>query len=435
VTREVQVVDQDAPVLTLVGDETVTVEARAGCPGSAAAAPTLCYDEARDGGARCVDWHEGALTPRLSGNTVNMAKPGDYVVQYDCKDSQNNQAAPAVYRTITVQDTTCPTITINGASELTVEAGFKYTDAHATASDSLDGDIAPSKIWTDGDTVDVSLAFQSRRSCKEIKESYAAAPTGQYWVTVWSGAKFQRKRVWCDMHTKLEGSATGFTYLKCDSCDKVEPYGSEQGSCSALGMEMASFHSSAVLENAARAHYGEAYFPQAGSKSDSYLCAINDLHRPSPGFRTTEEVDSGAAKGVYIIVYHVSDAAGNTESSCDGSTAPRRTVTVQDTLPPVISLKWANKIVHVSAHADNNPAGISDQFESANIFLQGETMLDSAGNEHTVTGVAGAANLMAEAHRAGTNGWVLAGVVSAVAGVALLVLGHRKTPAEALPEV
>ena len=45
-------------------------------------------------------------------------------------------------RTVTVQDTLAPVITLSGSDSETVEAGFPYTDAGATAGDSLDGDVS-----------------------------------------------------------------------------------------------------------------------------------------------------------------------------------------------------------------------------------------------------------------------------------------------------
>ena len=54
-------------------------------------------------------------------------------------------------------DTTAPVITVIGDDPATVELGAAYTDAGATASDNIDGDITASIIVA-GDTVDVNTA-------------------------------------------------------------------------------------------------------------------------------------------------------------------------------------------------------------------------------------------------------------------------------------
>ena len=77
-------------------------------------------------------------------------------------------------------------------TELTFTALFKDTD-------DLDGDIT-SKVWKDGDTVTTSGAFYSRRSCREIKSQYAAAQSGEYYITTYIAASqsFQRTLVHCE---------------------------------------------------------------------------------------------------------------------------------------------------------------------------------------------------------------------------------------------
>ena len=45
-------------------------------------------------------------------------------------------------RTVIVEDTSLPVITLTGSASVTIEAGAEYTDAGATAFDTLDGAIA-----------------------------------------------------------------------------------------------------------------------------------------------------------------------------------------------------------------------------------------------------------------------------------------------------
>ena len=58
--------------------------------------------------------------------------PGTYVLTYDITDACWERAADQVTRTVTVQDTTKPVITLTGDAAVTHEAATSYTDAGAT---------------------------------------------------------------------------------------------------------------------------------------------------------------------------------------------------------------------------------------------------------------------------------------------------------------
>lgn len=133
-------VDVTKPVLTLVGSSIVSVSA-----GST-------YT---DSGVSASDNLDAAIASRVSvTNTVNTAKVGTYTVTYNVSDEAGNAATP-VTRTVQVVDSTKPIITIIGNNPLTVDKYSTYTDAGATASDSVDGDIT-SKI-TAVSTVNTSI--------------------------------------------------------------------------------------------------------------------------------------------------------------------------------------------------------------------------------------------------------------------------------------
>ena len=66
--------------------------------------------------------------------------PGEYTVTYDVSDSTGN-AATQVSRSVVVEDTLPPSITLLGSSSVTIECGDGYTDAGATATDQCDGEL------------------------------------------------------------------------------------------------------------------------------------------------------------------------------------------------------------------------------------------------------------------------------------------------------
>ena len=125
VTRTVIVEDTLLPVITLTGSASVTIEA-----GS----------QYQDAGATASDTLDGAIAVEVD-NKVNTQVPGSYVVTYTATDAAGN-AAVEVTRTVIVEDTLLPVITLTGSASVTIEAGTEYTDAGATASDTLDGAIA-----------------------------------------------------------------------------------------------------------------------------------------------------------------------------------------------------------------------------------------------------------------------------------------------------
>ena len=118
-------VDTTAPLITLVGDAEVAHEA-----GS----------EYADAGATVSDNLDTDLEATVV-NPVDKDKLDKYTVTYNVTDSNGNQATE-VTRKVTMVDTTGPVITLKGESEVTIEVGSEYTDAGATATDIVDGDLS-----------------------------------------------------------------------------------------------------------------------------------------------------------------------------------------------------------------------------------------------------------------------------------------------------
>jgi hypothetical protein len=427
--RKFSVIDNSQPVITITGDALETYEA----------SRDVTYT---DDGATCADYVDGVLSSsvEVSGQVVNMRIPGTYVIRYDCQDLAGNQAVPE-NRTVYVQDTTCPVVTMLGVSPLYIEAGFNYVDAGATATDDLDGDIT-SSITTDGDTVNTASAFYSRRSCREIKSAYSAAGDGVYQITTYVAAtsQFTRVTVWCDMT-----SGVGNTYYAVVCGTRVEPYSTAvQGDCANVGLNMAIFDTSSAQYTAAYNHFHEAglpahsmYFPSAGATTDNYLCSTNDAtaadlstvnHNGAIADQVTwqqqtntisHDAISRAEAGLYVIFYHVVDNANNDECATH-----KRTVVVRDTLPPVITLHLKKQLIHVSAHdqtgvnGEANPAGSAAA--GGNPFLL---------NTYEGATAPGNSFMAEQAQTSSVNGWVIGAVASAVSGLALLANTLRKTDA------
>ena len=128
VARTVNVVDQTAPTITILGDNPATIEA-----GSS-------YTDA---GATATDNYNNDVTADITvTSTVDTNTIGSYTVTYSVSDASGNQATAV--RSVIVEDSTPPSITLLGSTPVSVEAGSSYSDAGATATDSYDGDLTSS---------------------------------------------------------------------------------------------------------------------------------------------------------------------------------------------------------------------------------------------------------------------------------------------------
>jgi hypothetical protein len=128
VTRTILVEDDlTLPVLTLNGDAEIAYEI-----GTAFTDP----------GATVADRRGNALdaTKIIVTGQVNTGATGEYVLSYDFTDDKGAKAA-TIKRMVTIADTLPPVITLNGETEVRIIAGTEYTDAGATVTDNLDGDI------------------------------------------------------------------------------------------------------------------------------------------------------------------------------------------------------------------------------------------------------------------------------------------------------
>jgi hypothetical protein len=134
VTRTVNVVTNNAPVITLVGDATVNV------------VQGTMYTDA---GATATDAEDGDLTDSIvvGGDVVDTNTIGTYVITYDVSDSNGNAAAQ-VSRTVNVTADTAPVITLVGSGSITLTVGDAYNEQGATATDAEDGDISADIVIT-----------------------------------------------------------------------------------------------------------------------------------------------------------------------------------------------------------------------------------------------------------------------------------------------
>merc|ERR1711871_1010468 len=137
--RQIENVDHTHPIIQILGSDLMTLEA-------------THQGNYVDDGAVCYDQVDGVISQNVevSGDVVNLAKVGTYVITYNCKDSAGN-VAPTESRTVQVQQTECPKCTMSLCTSgsdhsqnnctFDHEASFDYTDAGASCSDEIDGNV------------------------------------------------------------------------------------------------------------------------------------------------------------------------------------------------------------------------------------------------------------------------------------------------------
>ncbi len=117
-TRKIKLVDNEKPIITLTGNENVTI------------CPQVQYQEE---GYKAIDNYDGDIT-----NKVKITKK-DNLITYSVKDTSNNETK--ITRTITSEDKSLPTITLKGSTNQTIYLGNTWKEPGYTAYDNCDNDI------------------------------------------------------------------------------------------------------------------------------------------------------------------------------------------------------------------------------------------------------------------------------------------------------
>jgi hypothetical protein len=294
VSRTVIVADTTAPVITLTGAVTVNVEQGASYT---------------DAGATASDDLDGNVTAGIavSGDTVDPNTAGTYIIRYDVTDAAGNNATQVI-RTVTVADTTAPSISLTGTSTINHEQGTAFTDLGATATDSVDGTVS---VTVGGDTVDPNIA-------------------GTYVITYDA--------------TDIAGNNAAQLTRTVVVADTTAPAITLNGA-STVNVEQ-----------------GSSYSELGASASDIVDGAV--------AVTIGGDTVNPAASGTYIVTYDAIDAAGNTAQDT-------RTVIVADTTPPTLTLLGAatvNLEQQVDTYSDAG-ATASDNIDgdiSINISVSGD---------------------------------------------------------------
>jgi hypothetical protein len=359
-------------------------------------------------------------------------------------------------------------------------------NSYSTATDCID--IRDQKI-IDGSTATNGQYYVTRKSAKEGPNAYELRGDGTNGNAVthnYAHYEYQRVLVTCNF-----GSAVPLTWKDIDgrvphtNIEAISAYGSEDGECNFYGMKMASKTQAEEIQNTGDSQITFSY----DSVTDEYVCVPTTGAEAITSSEITSDIDpvlhcsssstdcntdtsashfnmvhnslqNGKAQpGKYIITYSAHDAHWNTTYGQNSITNyARRTVTVVDTLPPVITLKLDSAVIQVSDYKQHpsqstpsqseikNPAGSALNIVNptptqthasmyGNPFLEGEEVKygysydgDADKDDSQYTG-----NFMAEEQASASNAWVIGAVASAVTGVALLGYSAKKQTVTSVP--
>jgi hypothetical protein len=257
-TRLITVQDRTPPILSVAPFSNVTLECGAVFEDKPVTITDSCYTT-------------GPFTTPVPSKTVNMKLIGGQTVTYTAKDPANNTGASGA-RTFTIQDTLQPTLTLLGASPMTVECGDPFTNPGATANDQCQGDLTSIIVKTGSVNPNVLGPYTLGYSVTDGRP--AGTVTANRPVTVQDTLK---------PVVTMNGSAT--VAVECGD---------------------------------------PAYADQGASATDKCAGPLPVVANPVVNPKNT---------GTYNVTYSATDPSGNT-----GTSAGSRTVTVQDTLPPVLNL-------------------------------------------------------------------------------------------------
>merc|ERR1711871_724090 len=272
----------------------------------------------------------------------------EYSIEYTCFDGtrgdERRRRAVKVCRKILQVDATKPIIQILGSDRMTLEATHtgNYVDDGAACYDQVDGVISQN-VEVSGDVVNLSKVgtYTVTYNCKDAAGN-AAIPLDRTVV------------------------------VRQTSCPRCTIHG-------ALSL----------------VHEASFSYVDAGASCSDEVDGVVQT-------RVTNPVNVEVT-GTYVVTYRAVNSAGlyNNEQTCDdGPNQYKRTVTVKDTLKPVVEVKFKHTVVGRSAATD-------------------KAVHNNAANP------AGDHVFMAEA-QATSSAWVFGAAASAIAGLALLVASKRQ---------
>ena len=338
VSRTVIVEDTTPPTLSLTGDTSVTISVG-----------TTYNDE----GATCEDTVDGTIIPTVVSNTVDTTQVGNYAVTYSCTDAANNSATQ-VSRTVIVEDTTPPTLSLTGDTSVTISVGTTYNDEGATCEDTVDGTIIPTVVSNTVDTTQVgnyavtySCTDAANNSATQVSRTVIVEDTtpptlsltGDTSVTISVGTTYNDEGATCEdtvdgtiiptvVSNTVDTTQVG-NYAVTYSCTDAANNSATQVSRTVIVEDTTPPELTLTGSSSVTIEAGDSYSDDGAECTDT----VDGTITPT---KTFDDVDTSQV-GSYTVTYSCADAATNTVTVS-------RTVIVEDTTPPELTLTGSSSV-------------------------------------------------------------------------------------------
>ena len=316
-SRVVIVRDTIAPVLSLIGSNPYIVERGTTYNDPGATADT-------------------GETVAVNTSQLNMSIIGNYIVYYSATDAAGNTGT--AYRTVTVRDTIAPVISLTGSSTYTVERGTTYNDPGATTDtgefvtmDTSQLDMSTSGTYTvyySATDAGGNTGTASRTVIVEDTTAPVISLTGSSTYTVERATTYNDPGVTADTGetvtidtSQLDMSTSGTYTVYYSATDAAGNTGT--ASRTVIVQDTTSPVITLSGNNPYVVERGTTYNDPGATADTGETVAVN-----------TSQLNMSTI-GSYVVYYSATDAAGNTGTAT-------RTVTVQDTRAPVITLRGSN---------------------------------------------------------------------------------------------
>lgn len=384
-TRTVNIVDNVAPVITLLGANPQTIEVK------------TSYIEL---GATATDNYNTNLTSQIIKNSINVDinTIGSYIVTYTVSDSSGNTTT--INRTVNVVDTTSPVITLGGANPLEVAVGSLYSDPSGTISiDNYDGNISnnivvnTSSLNTNviGDynvtytSTDSSGNVSTKTRTIQVRDKVKPVITlnGNNPLIIEAGTSYVEPGVLSAIDN-YDGNITSQVIIDSLSVNTDVPndYLVSYKSTDSSGNFRIVYRTVRVLEShppvitltgdtEITLEYGQTYI------EEGYIC--ND---PYEGNLTSQVVVTDSVNynvlGTYTITYYIIDSVGHEDLKT-------RTITIVDNISPHIVLKGPNPQT-ISVGSQYFEYGVQSATDNYNGDLKNNVIIDSSQLNNNVLG-------------------------------------------------
>ncbi len=350
-----------------------------------------------ESGATFADNYDSSGSALVGGNAVDSSTLGTYTVTYNITDTEGN-VATQVTRTVIVQDTTKPVITLTGDSIVYVEYEGTYTESGATYTDNYD---SSGSALVGGDVVDSSTlgTYTVTYNITDTEGNVADVVTRTVTVVDTTSPTFNisdqtievNGYTDIDWSTYIENASDNYStaltlaeeYDNVDfntvgSYDVVVSVMDEAGNKTSTTINV--WVVDTEIPVISLTGDSEVYVEYEGTYTEAGATYTDNYDSSGDAIVGGDVVDSSIL-GSYTVTYNITDSEGNV------AVEVTRTVIVQDTTKPVISLTGDSTVyVEYEGTYTESGATFTDNYDTTgSVIVDSSTVDSSTLGSYTVT--------------------------------------------------